>query len=170
MARRSLHRYEREGDDEARIEMTPMIDVTFLLLVFFLCTLRFKTLEGKLDAYLPKDVGLGVQPADLLEPIAVTLRVVAEGERRAEADPSRAWSGRGRYVFAGRELAYRVGPRSAATPEALAARVRELKTAAPERDVKLDVGPGALHGEAVAVLDALSAEGITDIVLRGAER
>lgn len=41
---------EQKGPD-----LTPMIDVTFLILVFFLCTIKFKTLEGKLDSYLPKD-------------------------------------------------------------------------------------------------------------------
>ncbi|MDF1837417.1 MAG: biopolymer transporter ExbD, partial [Planctomycetota bacterium] len=40
------------------MDMTPMIDVTFLLLIFFMCTLKFKVLEGKLTAYLPKDVGV----------------------------------------------------------------------------------------------------------------
>ena len=46
------------GRDECEMEMTPMIDVVFLLLIFFMCTLRFKTLEGKLAAYLPRDAGV----------------------------------------------------------------------------------------------------------------
>jgi hypothetical protein len=39
------------------LSMAPMIDVTFLLLVFFLCSVRFKVLEGKLDTFLPKQGG-----------------------------------------------------------------------------------------------------------------
>ncbi len=35
-----------------------MIDVTFLLLIFFICTAKFKALEQRLDAKLPKDKGL----------------------------------------------------------------------------------------------------------------
>ena len=50
-----LARFSKETCD---LPMTPMIDVTFLLLIFFMCTLKFKTLEGKLAAYLPKDVGV----------------------------------------------------------------------------------------------------------------
>ena len=38
------------NEDKCEMEMTPMIDVTFLLLIFFLCTLKFKLLEGKLQA------------------------------------------------------------------------------------------------------------------------
>jgi len=45
-------------DKEVKFELTPMIDVTFLILIFFLSTLRFKTLEGKLSSYLPTDAGL----------------------------------------------------------------------------------------------------------------
>ena len=42
---------------EVAADLTPMIDVTFLLLIFFLCSIQFKVLEGKLSTYLPKDVG-----------------------------------------------------------------------------------------------------------------
>jgi len=38
-------RRSRRPRDEDRLDMTSMIDVTFLLLVFFMCTLQFKTLE-----------------------------------------------------------------------------------------------------------------------------
>ena len=37
--------------------MTPMIDVVFLLLVFFMLTMHFKEVEGKLISHLPKDYG-----------------------------------------------------------------------------------------------------------------
>ena len=38
---------------------TSMIDVTFLLLLFFLITGRFKSSEGDVKAYLPRDRGQG---------------------------------------------------------------------------------------------------------------
>jgi biopolymer transport protein ExbD len=40
-----------------KIEMTPMIDVVFQLLIFFMCATKFKTMEGRVDAFLPKDTG-----------------------------------------------------------------------------------------------------------------
>jgi biopolymer transport protein ExbD len=44
---------------EANMElnMTPMIDVIFQLMIFFMCSIHFKSLEGKLLAYNPKDKG-----------------------------------------------------------------------------------------------------------------
>jgi biopolymer transport protein ExbD len=60
--------------EEAPMELTPMIDVTFLLLIFFLVTLKFKVLEGKLPTFLPKDVGVNASPVqDLLEKLEVYL-------------------------------------------------------------------------------------------------
>ena len=43
--------------DEAQLAMTPMIDVVFLLIVFFMCT-QFRTHEGELLAKLPPRSGL----------------------------------------------------------------------------------------------------------------
>lgn len=36
------------------LSLTPMIDVTFLLLIFFMLACKFRTVEGKLKAFLPK--------------------------------------------------------------------------------------------------------------------
>ena len=44
--------------EESAIDMTPMIDVIFQLMIFFMCTIKFKALDGKLMSYLPKDRGL----------------------------------------------------------------------------------------------------------------
>ena len=44
----------RGDEDEAELQMTPMIDVVFLLLVFFMCTTRFQ-LENELDLNLPPE-------------------------------------------------------------------------------------------------------------------
>ena len=38
-----------------KFTLTPMADMTFLILVFILCTGEFKTFGGKLDTYLPRD-------------------------------------------------------------------------------------------------------------------
>ena len=50
-----------DSDQEAPgLPMTPMIDIVFLLLIFFMLSSKFRTIEGKLKAYLPKDRGQGV--------------------------------------------------------------------------------------------------------------
>jgi len=63
------------ADETCELEMTPMIDVTFLLLIFFMCTLKFKTLEGKLSAFLPKDVGVNQMDAEPIEKVEVLVRL-----------------------------------------------------------------------------------------------
>lgn len=50
----------KDVQEEAPMEMnmTPMIDIIFQLLIFFMCSIHFKALEGKLMSYLPKDKGM----------------------------------------------------------------------------------------------------------------
>ncbi len=67
---------EEAAKEEVEMQMTPMIDVTFLLLIFFLCSIKFKLLDGKLAAYLPRDVGVNATPLDKeLEKIEIDLRI-----------------------------------------------------------------------------------------------
>ncbi len=42
-----------------RLDMTPMVDIVFQLLIFFMLAARFRSEEGKLVAHLPKDRGQG---------------------------------------------------------------------------------------------------------------
>ena len=70
MANRAIE----EASEEIKMEMTPMIDVTFLLLIFFLCSIKFKILEGKLQTYLPKDVGVNTTPQQkMLEKVDIRI-------------------------------------------------------------------------------------------------
>lgn len=48
-----------EEPNEADSDLTPMIDVTFLLLIFFVLNIKFKTEEGEIESYLPKNRGQG---------------------------------------------------------------------------------------------------------------
>jgi len=44
--------------EEVEMDMTPMIDVSFQLLIFFILTLNFPVQEGNLNTFLPKDRGM----------------------------------------------------------------------------------------------------------------
>jgi biopolymer transport protein ExbD len=44
-------------DNPVAINVIPMVDVIFCLCVFFMCSFKFKQLEGKFDSWLPKDKG-----------------------------------------------------------------------------------------------------------------
>ena len=59
-------------DEEAKPNLTPMIDVVFLLLIFFML-MKFKTYEMKLDSHLPKDEGMEQTDPDLQENLTVRL-------------------------------------------------------------------------------------------------
>ncbi|MHC4662396.1 MAG: ExbD/TolR family protein [Planctomycetota bacterium] len=53
-------RKKKDGEQEVpSLPLTPMIDCTFLLLIFFMLACRFRSEEGKLQAHLPKDRGQG---------------------------------------------------------------------------------------------------------------
>ena len=44
--------------EEVKMDMTPMIDVVFLLIIFFMCATKFKVPDYRIDANLPRDKGL----------------------------------------------------------------------------------------------------------------
>ena len=62
-----IRRNKNIQDDES-LPMTPMIDIVFQLLIFFLLSAKFIALEGQLASYLPKDKGLSTNP----EPLVLT--------------------------------------------------------------------------------------------------
>jgi biopolymer transport protein ExbD len=44
-------------DNPLALNVVPMVDVIFCLCVFFMCSMKFKQVEGRFDAWLPKDRG-----------------------------------------------------------------------------------------------------------------
>ena len=55
--------------EESEFELPiSMIDVVFLLLIFFIVTAKFKEIENRLDAYLPKDEGQNPIKSDIEKP------------------------------------------------------------------------------------------------------
>lgn len=66
-----------DSDDESAkkmdLNLTPMIDCIFQLLIFFMCATKFKTLESKIDAYLPEEHGTPTKAPDTPPPPEVNL-------------------------------------------------------------------------------------------------
>jgi biopolymer transport protein ExbD len=155
------------SEEECKLEMTSMIDVTFLLLIFFMCTLKFKTLEGKLAAYLPKDVGVNTSEAEEIEKVEVLIKVANEGNK-LDARGENAWTGEGRFVYdASRRLTYKIGPKTMNTVEELEKRLSTLHKADDERPATIDSRPGTVYEDVVAVLDATLNAGFTQITFVG---
>ncbi|MEX1025630.1 MAG: biopolymer transporter ExbD [Planctomycetota bacterium] len=153
--------------EEHKMEMTPMIDVTFLLLIFFLCTLKFKVLEGKLSAYLPKDVGVNSTEAEPREKVEIMIRVVTEGEKRDPVDPSKAYSGDGPFEYVGRVLRYSIGPQATQDIEVLTERLDRIFKLDKERPATVDPRQNTTYGDVVPVIDAAIAVGFRDITFVG---
>ncbi len=62
-------------DEEPEINLTPMIDVVFLLLIFFMC-MKFKMYEKKLPSELPLDQGLFQSPPTPLQQLRFTIQLL----------------------------------------------------------------------------------------------
>jgi biopolymer transport protein ExbD len=70
MAKRKKYQPE---DISLALQMTPMIDVIFQLMIFFMCSIHFKSLEGKLYSYLPRDKGMA--STQVVDPILDEVRI-----------------------------------------------------------------------------------------------
>jgi biopolymer transport protein ExbD len=148
-------------------DMTPMIDVVFQLLIFFMLSIKFKTLEGKLSAYLPKDIGVNTAPAEPIEKVEIKLKVLVEGTKLMPRE-DRPWGGEGAYRYGpDRVVQYSLGPRTTKDLTELARRLKEQYLAAPEAPATIDPWPGTVYKDVVDVLDVAIAAGYTDISFIG---
>lgn len=100
--------------EEARADTTPMIDVVFLMIVFFVC-IDFRVLEAKLPAFLPKDHGVGSHRVEPQEQLVVRVHTVARGERHhtdGDAGSTNASGRPARFQLRGHRVAWQIGPRT----------------------------------------------------------
>ena len=86
---------QEEVDNELPVSM---IDVVFLLLIFFMCSMQFKSVERKLDAELPKDEGQNPIPTKVEIPTEIRVKLYwANSQKMVIHSPSRAfpenWNG-----------------------------------------------------------------------------
>ena len=75
----------RRLPDESKpdaLNMTPMIDIVFQLLIFFMLSMHFKEVEGKLLSQLPKNKGMESTPVNTLEPKELRIVLCAGGDWR----------------------------------------------------------------------------------------
>lgn len=72
---------KEEGYD---LPMAPMIDVIFQLIIFFMCSIHFRSLEGKLNSHLPRDTGPQPPITRKLELDEVRIRLVFDATKPPE--------------------------------------------------------------------------------------
>ncbi len=129
------------------MDMTPMIDVTFQLIIFFVCTIKYRSLEGKLETLLPKDVGVNPSHAESL---------IEKAEIHLNLDPTQPDG-------------FQVALNGQKVPnlETLSARIRQLKQQLPEMRATLHPNRGITYEHVVKVVDACLKAEMYDITFAG---
>ncbi|MFG0312897.1 MAG: ExbD/TolR family protein [Phycisphaerales bacterium] len=136
MGSRFGRRVRRSGDD-VRVELTPMIDVVFLLLTFFVFSIVLMIRADVLDVNLP-DLTAG-QNAERVTPITITVRED------------------GRIFLNSEET----------TVEDAIVRAGALRADSPDSPILLAVDVQSEVGVLVELMDALVAAGLRDFSIVG---
>ena len=149
----------KDVDDPAKaaaatFNMTPMIDVVFQLIVVFLCSMKFRTLDQKIEAFLPKTEGVDPNPIPPEVRPTLDLRLVRKG-------PSQAT----RLYVAGSGIG-EIGEGDALW-ERLRATAAEVRAKSPDVVGQIDASPEVEHGDVVRALDTLVAAGLGSVKFRG---
>ena len=135
-----MPRHQRKcirGVGNIEFQMTPMIDVVFLLLIFFICTTQFPEFEGKFDIQLP-DPGQVAQAAAMADvPEDIIVHVARNGELLVNG--------------------------SARTPAELGGLLSLLAEMNPKQAVIIEGEPDAIHQYVVHVLNACYRAGVSNI-------
>ena len=153
-------------DDEEipKPNMTPMIDVVFQLLVFFLVSMKFKTLDMKIEAFLPKDRGLAATITKLEE----KPKIVAVLKRKTTGTVLEK-STRVRVQNQTIGTSDKVETWNVLTQKAKAILDRHVANDGDPADVKGEVDASALvpTGDVVRAVDAFIAAGLQDVTFVG---
>lgn len=127
----------RRTSTEPRLELTPLIDVVFLLLTFFVFSLVLMERVNLLRIDLPV-LGAGERSGS---PETITLLLDASGRLYLNAEPVEA--------------------------ERVADRIRDLREGRDDMPLFIATDEGGRTGDLLRLLDRLSAEGITEFSFIG---
>jgi biopolymer transport protein ExbD len=160
------------------MNMTPMIDIVFQLILFFLFSIHFKSLEFRIESSLPKDRGLKATPT-LVTPIpsikVALFRINADDAEKAYTKikvansevilPKTKWTGKNsldKQMEDVRDIEF----------AKVEGKIRELLKAAPEFKGEIDTpapfGGSVPHADVVRVLDCFLAAGVKEVNFTGA--
>jgi hypothetical protein len=74
--------------EDTEMNMTPMIDIVFQLIVFFMLTLKFKSVDHRIESQLPKDRGLQATPQFVSDLQAIKVKLF----RKNKDNPAEAYT------------------------------------------------------------------------------
>jgi len=75
-----IRRRASHDDDKIELQMTPMIDIVFQLLVFFIMTFKIITQEGDFNVKMPLAANTGMSVDPSVPPMKLRLTANSEGE------------------------------------------------------------------------------------------
>jgi len=168
--------------DDTELNMTPMIDIVFQLIIFFLLSLKFKTVDQRIDAMLP-DRGMAPTPDFQAAETKIKLKVF----RRDLEDPQRTYTlikvdNAAQYRlptgWRGRRVELEKAPERVRQYDAVVASVqseisKRLAIYGGADKVKGEIsappprGGAVPHGDVIALLDAFLREGVTNVNFEG---
>ena len=178
-----MARKHADGDDTT-LNMTPMIDVCFQLVVFFMLTLRFKSIDRRFQSALPKDRGQSSAPATVTPFQDITVKLfrqgledkdvnnqfteVRVGEMRKLELPHGPWSMKGDDEDIRRRTEDKVFEE--VTGLIAAAWEQQGKNPEVKGEIKTPFpkGQAVPHGDVMRVLDCFLAAGILQVNFEGA--
>jgi biopolymer transport protein ExbD len=134
-------------DDETRLDMTPIIDVCLVLLVFFILTTSYAALQRLIDApamAMTKDKGAPIVTKEQVEKFMI--KVTARMERREDKDVPVV------------KVEEKVVPVDELRTE-LARYVKDTR----KTELLIDHSPRVPHGTIIAIQDAAAGAGIREV-------
>jgi hypothetical protein len=172
-----------DAQEEVKPDMTPMIDVVFLMIIFFIC-IEFKVLESKLPAFLPKDKGSQSTVVEPQEQLSVKIHVESKGTEKyppgvaagaINPNSKRPY----RFALENHRVKWEVGPRPITTVEDLKKELeriaRDPNSQVPDKETGgkklmscvIEPYPGACYEDVAKTTDACRAAGFEDINFGG---
>ncbi|OVE76411.1 hypothetical protein BVX97_01095 [bacterium E08(2017)] len=127
-------RFEDKDDENVEVQMTPMIDCVFLLLIFFLVATVMKKIDNELEVELP-DSAASIEVAT--ESDTLVLGISKDGAYYINGD------------MVGLEM--------------LHVRLREVGRDDPKRPIRIDSDKAALMQHVIHILDLCKFEGLSNV-------
>ena len=163
----SLKNLKKELQAPMEMNMTPMIDVSFLLIIFFIC-LPMKLLEGKIQAFLPTDKGINPTPAPPPLEIKVSVHIVARAEKAAPYGPKGAEA----MVVMPTDFRYKIGNDETGSLKDVSEYIKRAYTAVrdtPDAKItgEIKAGHKVPHKYVVAVLNKFAEAGLQKVDFYG---
>ncbi|SDM07031.1 ExbD/TolR family protein [Maricaulis salignorans] len=134
-----MRRRAKHTDDQAEVNMTPMLDIVFILLIFFIVTATFLSEEG-IDMRPPADT-----PPETNEPAAPPILVQVDGDNNIFVNQVRT------------------------DVDRVLSAVNRFRSEEPGSAVLVDVEDEADHGIIVQIWDEMGANGIPVSLQRNEE-